>query len=157
MLKPGDPLPDLTLPGASGPVRLGSLLADRALVVYFYPRDNTPGCTTEACSFRDSHEAFVAAGATVVGISEDDATSHEAFKAKHRLPFTLLSDPGGAAARAFGVGKSFLGLLPGRVTFVFDRNGVVQHVFDSQLRASAHVSEALGVVERLARAAAPAP
>ena len=156
MLKPGDTLPELTLPGAGGPVRLASLLGPRALVIYFYPKDDTPGCTVEACSFRDSHEAFATAGATVVGISEDDAASHEKFKAKHRLPFTLLSDPGGAAARAFGVKKSFLGLLPGRVTFVFDSRGVVQHAFDSQLRASAHVSEALGVVERLARATAPA-
>ena len=157
MLRSGAPLPDVTLPGPSGPVPLKSLLGDRALVIYFYPKDDTPGCTVEACSFRDSHEAFVTAGATVVGVSEDGAESHEQFKARYWLPFTLVSDPGGAAARAFGVKKSFLGLLPGRVTFVIDPQGVVRHVFDSQLRASAHVTEALAVVTRLARPGHPAP
>jgi peroxiredoxin Q/BCP len=152
MLKPGDRLPDLTLPGeGDAQVRLHDRVGQRALVIYFYPKDDTPGCTVEACSFRDSHEAFVQAGAEVIGISADDARSHEKFKAKHRLPFTLLSDPTGAAAAAFGVKRSFLGLLPGRVTFVVDTQGVVQHAFDSQLRASAHVTEALGVVERLSK------
>jgi len=157
MLTSGDKIPDVTLTGPSGPVPLSSLLGPGALVLYFYPKDDTPGCTAEACTFRDSHEAFVSAGATVVGISEDGAESHEKFKAKYRLPFTLLSDPGCAAARAFGVKRSFLGLLPGRVTFVIDAQGVIQHAFDSQLRASAHVTEALGVVSRLAGTAAPAP
>ena len=154
MLKRGDRLPDLTLPGEGGtPVRLHDRVGTRALVIYFYPKDDTPGCTAEACSFRDSHEAFVQAGAEVIGISADDAGSHEKFKAKYRLPFTLLSDPTGEAAAAFGVKRSFLGLLPGRVTFVVDTSAVVQHVFDSQLRASAHVTEALGVVARLSPAA----
>jgi peroxiredoxin Q/BCP len=157
MLKPGDPIPDVTLTGPDGPVEIRSLLGPRALVLYFYPKDDTPGCTAEACSFRDSHEAFVTAGATVVGVSEDGAESHAQFTAKHRLPFTLLSDRGGAVAKAFGVKRSFLGLLPGRVTFVIDAEGVVQHAFDSQLRASAHVTEALAVVTRLAGAGAPAP
>ena len=101
-------------------VSLESLMGQKTLVLYFYPKDETPGCTVEACTFRDQYEDFVAAGAEVIGVSADDAASHEAFKAKHRLPFRLLTDPGGLAAKAFGVKKT-LGLLPGRVTFVIDR------------------------------------
>jgi peroxiredoxin Q/BCP len=124
------------------------LVGQKTLVLYFYPKDDTPGCTAEACSFRDSYEDFTAAGAEVVGVSSDGADSHEAFKSKHRLPFTLLSDPKGEAAKAMGVKKTF-GLLAGRVTFVIDRQGVVRHRFDSQLRATRHVEEALAIVKSL--------
>jgi peroxiredoxin Q/BCP len=124
------------------------------LVLYFYPKDDSPGCTAEACSFRDSYEAFVQAGAQVVGVSADDAASHQAFKARNHLPFTLLSDPGGVAAKALGVKKTF-GLIAGRVTFVIDRAGVVQHRFDSQLQVNKHVEEALALVKRLEAKTAP--
>lgn len=151
-LQPGDPMPDLTLPGPSGPVRLRDRLGERTLVVYFYPKDETAGCTAQACSFRDSYEDFTAAGAEVIGISGDSVSSHESFARHHRLPFLLLSDPEGAARTAFGVGKT-LGLLPGRVTFVIDRDGVIRHTFDSQIRVGKHVADALAVVKRLQRAA----
>ncbi|MEW6433771.1 MAG: peroxiredoxin [Myxococcota bacterium] len=134
-------------------VSLASLLGRKTIVLYFYPKDETPGCTAEACSFRDHYEDFVAAGAEVIGVSSDDAASHEAFKAKHRLPFRLLSDPAGLAAQAFGVKKT-LGLLPGRVTFVIDRQGVIRHRFDSQLRVKKHVAEALALVKALEAKAA---
>ena len=147
MLKPGDAMPETTLVGAEGPVKLRERIG-KPMVVYFYPKDETYGCTKEACSFRDSYEDFVAAGADVIGISRDDATSHASFKQHHRLPFTLLSDPGGKVATAWGV-KGF-GPIPGRVTFVFDKSGTCRHRFDSQIRIGKHVDEALSVVKQLA-------
>jgi peroxiredoxin Q/BCP len=147
--QPGSAMPDTTLVGTDGPVQLRDKIG-KPLVVYFYPKDETYGCTKEACAFRDQYEDFVGAGAEVIGISRDDAKSHADFKSHHKLPFTLLSDPGGKIASAWGV-KSMLG-LPGRVTFVFDREGVLRHRFDSMIRFGKHVDEALEVVKRLARA-----
>ncbi len=145
----GDAVPAVTFTRADGTtVDVKELVGQKTVVLYFYPKDETPGCTAEACSFRDQYEEFKAAGAEVIGVSTDDGTSHEAFKQKYRLPFTLLSDPNGTAARAFGVKKMF-GLLPGRVTFVIDRGGVIRHRFDSQVRVKAHVSEALQIVRSL--------
>jgi thioredoxin-dependent peroxiredoxin len=149
MLNVGDPMPDVSLVGDAGPIRLRDKLGTKALVVYFYPKDETYGCTIEACSFRDSYEDFVTSGADVIGVSRDDATSHAGFKANHRLPFTLLSDPGGKVGAAWGVKA---GLIPGRVTFVFDKDGVCRHRFDSKIRFGKHVDEALEVVKRLSAA-----
>lgn len=151
-LKPGDSMPDLTLPGKDGDVRLRDYLGKQTLVVYFYPKDETPGCTAEACSFRDSYEDFARAGAEVIGISSDSVASHEAFASHHRLPFVLLSDPRGDAQKAFGVTKTF-GLIAGRVTFVIDRGGTIRHAFSSQVRVGKHVNEALEVVRKLEQAA----
>ena len=151
MLQPGDRMPDVTLPGADGDVRLHDLAKDKALVVYFYPKDETAGCTAQACSFRDSYEDFKAAGAEVIGISDDSVASHESFAKHHRLPFILLSDPGGTARKAFGVGKT-LGLINGRATFVVDRSGVIRHVFESQLRIGKHIDEALAKIKTLVHA-----
>jgi peroxiredoxin Q/BCP len=145
----GSPIPDVTLTGPAGPVRVRDLLGDRALVLYFYPKDETPGCTAQACAFRDQYQDFTDAGAEVVGVSAQDAASHESFQQHHRLPFKLLSDPGGAGAKAFGVKKTF-GIIAGRVTFVIDRAGVVRLRFDSQLNARRHIGEALTVVKQLA-------
>jgi thioredoxin-dependent peroxiredoxin len=157
-LQEGDAVPDVTLKGTGGaPVRLRDLLGDKALVVYFYPRDDSPGCTAQACSLRDQYQDFTDAGADVVGISSDSEESHEKFVAKHRLPFRLLSDPDGAARKAFGVGASFLGLLPGRVTFVADKGGTIRYVFDSQMQVKKHAEGALEVVRSLVGQAAGAP
>src|SRR6188768_604683 len=137
MLQPGDRIPDLTLPGPGGaPTNLVELATKKTLVVYFYPKDETLGCTVEACSFRDSYEDFTAAGAEVVGISDDSTESHESFAKHHRLPFVLLSDPGGKARDAFGVKPSAFGLIKGRVTFVVDRGGVIRMAFESQVRVN---------------------
>jgi thioredoxin-dependent peroxiredoxin len=145
----GDRAPDFTLPSSTGDkVTLSKLYADKSVVVFFYPKDDTPGCTAEACSFRDRYDSFVEAGAAVVGISSDSLDSHERFASKHKLPMTLLSDEGGKIRALFGV-KATLGLFPGRATFVIDREGVVRHVFVSQLRTGAHVEEALSVVRQL--------
>jgi peroxiredoxin Q/BCP len=148
MLRTGDRAPDFTLPAADGtPVSLASLRG-KVVVVFFYPKDETPGCTREACEFRDSHESFVEAGAEVVGISDDSVASHARFASKHRLPMRLLSDEGGRVRESYGV-KSLFG-LPDRVTFVIDRDGVIRHVFQARLRFGKHVDEALDVVRRLA-------
>lgn len=146
--------PDVSLIGPDGaPVSTASLWQDGTVVLYFYPKDETPGCTKEACTFRDQYEDFVAAGAKVVGVSADPPESHAAFARKHRLPFLLLSDPTGAGRAAFGVEKKF-GLLEGRVTYVIDREGVVRLAFSSSLRMEAHVFEALAEIRRLAPRAA---
>jgi thioredoxin-dependent peroxiredoxin len=142
----GDAMPDVTLIGDEGPVRLRDKIG-KALVVYFYPKDETYGCTVEACGFRDSYQAFTDAGADVIGISKDDADSHKGFKTHHRLPFTLLTDEGGKVGSAWGVSS-----LAGRVTYVFDKQGVLRHKFESRLRFSKHVDEALAMVKRLATA-----
>jgi peroxiredoxin Q/BCP len=145
-LNTGDPMPDSTLVGEQGLLNLRDKIG-KPLVVYFYPADETYGCTIEACSFRDQYEDFVAAGAEVIGISRDDTSSHAKFKANHKLPFTLLSDPGGKVSKTWGL-RTVLG-IPARVTFVFDAQGVVRHRFESRIRFGKHVDEALEVVKRL--------
>jgi len=148
-LEPGDKLPTFSLPNHDGEtVRSEDLTGRGPFVVYFYPRDDTPGCTVEACAFRDEFEAFTEAGAAVYGVSADTPDQHRTFREKHNLPFTLLSDRDGTLSKAFGVKRSF-GILPGRVTWVFDADGVVQHRFASQLQPRRHVTEALEVVRRL--------
>lgn len=148
----GDVAPDFSLQDQEGrTVSLSELLAGPrpCLVVYFYPKDDTPGCTAEACSFRDAYAVFTDAGAEVVGISSDDVDAHKAFAAKFRLPFRLLADRGGQVRGDYGVKKT-LGLIDGRVTFIIDRGGVVRHVFSSQVRPKKHVDEALQIVRKLA-------
>ena len=145
----GETAPDFTKTTQSGEsISLSQFRGDKAVVLYFYPKDETPGCTAEACTFRDNYEDFVEAGAVVIGVSQDSEKSHQSFTEHHRLPFLLVSDGDKAMQKAYSVPKT-LGLLPGRVTFVIDREGKVQHVFNSQLNAKKHVSEALSVVKRL--------
>jgi peroxiredoxin Q/BCP len=147
----GDQAPDFTLPDQNGtPVRLSDLLKGRAVVLYFYPKDDTPGCTAEACTFRDQYAIFKDAGAEVVGVSSDTADSHQKFAEKYRLPFVLVSDGDGALRKRYGVPTTF-GLLPGRVTYIIGRDGVVRHIFSSQMQAEKHVSEALKTLQTMAQ------
>ena len=146
----GDPAPDLALPDASGRTVRLSDFRGRPVVLYFYPGDFTPGCTVEACAFRDAYDAFAEAGVAVIGISGDAADRHAAFAERFSLPFILLSDTSGDARAAYGVPRT-LGLLPGRVTYLIDREGVVRHVFSSQLRPRSHAQTALRVLGELAR------
>jgi peroxiredoxin Q/BCP len=148
-IQTGDKAPDFTLQSQSGePVRLYDRLGERAVVLYFYPKDNTRGCTAEACAFRDSHEVFTDAGAEVIGVSSDSVERHVAFAGRHRLPFTLLSDQGGQVRKSYGV-PTVLGVIPGRVTYVIDRQGTVRHVFNSMTGIDQHVNEALEVVREI--------
>lgn len=140
----GDRFPSFTLPDQTGKAfRLDDVLDKGAVVLFFYPKDGTPGCTREACSFRDASEDFLKAGALVAGISSDDRASHGRFAAEHGLGYPLLEDVGGALRKQVGVPRSMLGLVEGRVTYVLDRTGIVRHVFDSMLGVNQHVEEAL--------------
>jgi peroxiredoxin Q/BCP len=117
-------------------------------VLYFYPKDDTPGCTAESCAFRDQYEVFKVAGAEVIGISGDSSESHQKFAAKYNLPFTLLSDKGDQVRKLYGATTAF-GFIPGRVTYVIDQEGVVQYVFDSMLNFKGHVEETLKTLQEL--------
>jgi peroxiredoxin Q/BCP len=144
----GDRAPLIALPDAEGIERRSDQLDGKALVLFFYPKDDTPGCTAEACAFRDSYGDLQALGAEVWGVSGDDAASHRRFAGRHQLPFPLLVDSGNGLRRAFGV-PAVLGLLPGRVTYVIDGGGVIRHVFNNLLDGAAHRREALEVLRQL--------
>ena len=130
MVREGEPAPDFTLRSDAGEDVTLSDLRGRPVVLYFYPKDDTPGCTTQACSFRDAYGEFEERGAVVLGVSPDTESSHARFKAKHDLPFTLLADPGHEVAETYGVwvernsyGKKSMGIK--RSTFVIDEEGNV--------------------------------
>lgn len=145
----GDSAPLFSLPDQHGKIiSLSDFIGKKPIVLFFYPKDDSAGCTIEACAFRDSYTAFQEAGAEVIGISANTEKSHEAFANKHRLPYILLSDTNRIVRKAFGVPTTF-GILDGRVTYVIDQDGVVQHVFNSQANLLSHISEALAVVKKL--------
>lgn len=149
-IKTGDKIPSFVLPDQNGQkVDIDNLIGKSNLVIYFYPKDDTPGCTAEACSFRDQFADFDDAGANVIGISSDSVKKHKQFAEKHNLPFTLLSDVNKKVRKAFGVPSDMLGLLPGRVTYIVDKKGVVKHVFNSQFNATKHVGEAIKILKQL--------
>jgi peroxiredoxin Q/BCP len=148
MIRPGNRAPEVLLMTTAGPKKLSDFLGRKTVVLYFYPKDETAGCTIEACTFRDAYEDFVAAGAEVIGVSRDNLASHDSFKEHHRLPFILASDDG-SAERAFDVERGLFGLIPGRVTFVIDKDGFVRDAFSSQVRMKAHVERALQLVRTL--------
>lgn len=148
-IQKGDKCPSFSLKDQHGEnVNIDDLIGKENLVIYFYPKDDSPGCTKQACSFRDSFEDFKVAGARVIGISSDDEKSHKKFAEKHDLPFTLLADSQKQVRKQFGVPTNLLGFIPGRVTYIIDKKGVVQGVFNSQLNFDKHVSEALKVLEK---------
>jgi peroxiredoxin Q/BCP len=145
----GSPAPDFELPDQNGKIVTLRRFRGRNIVLFFYPKDDTTGCTIEACRFRDDFERFIEVDAEVIGISDDSSELHEKFISKYKLPYTLLSDKGGRVRKLYGVKKTF-GIIPGRVTFVIDREGVVKHVFSSQSSPARHVDEALGVLSAIA-------
>lgn len=148
-LSVGDAAPDFTLPSQTGElVNLKEILRKKEIVLYFYPKDNTPGCTTEAGAFRDSYEIFKQFGAEVMGVSSDTVESHRGFATKCDLPFTLLSDAGGKVRKLYSVPSTF-GLFPGRVTYIIDTKGIVRHIFSSQMNPKKHVDEAVGVLRSI--------
>ena len=146
-IKVGDRVPNFSLPSQTGTtVNVSNLIGKKSLVIYFYPKDDTPGCTAESCAFRDSYEVFTDAGAEVIGISADSPQSHQQFAQKYNLPFTLLSDSDNRVRKLFGV-PATLFVLPGRVTYIIDKEGIVRHIFDSMLDFKAHVTESLNTIK----------
>ena len=153
----GDKAPGFTLESQTGEnVTLSDFLGKKNVVLYFYPKDETPGCTREACTFRDSYELFTDLGAEVIGVSADTVDSHKAFAEHHNLPFTLLSDLDNNVRKLYGA-TSTLGFIPGRVTFIIDKKGVVRHLFSSQLQPEKHVEEAKEVLKKINEEEKPKP
>ena len=148
-VKVGSVAPDFTLLSQSGEMTsLDDFLGHKPVVLFFYPKDDTPGCTKQVCAFRDNYEQFGKLDAEVIGISSDSVESHRGFAAKHRLPYTLASDEGGKVRKLYGVPNT-LGLFPGRVTYVIDREGIVRHIFSSQVGIDRHVEDALEALESI--------
>ncbi len=148
-IKVGDKAPDFSLKSGSGEtVALADFKGKKSVVLFFYPKDETSVCTKEACAFRDQFQVFKDLGAEVIGVSSDSEQSHKEFTEHHKLPYTLLSDQGGNLRKTYGV-PSTMGIIPGRVTYVIDKNGIVKHVFNSQMEGEKHVTEAIATLKKL--------
>lgn len=148
-LQIGDKIPNFTAKDTNGDdFDSTTIVGQKPVVIYFYPKDNTPGCTAQACSFRDQYEDFKDLGAEVIGISGDTVASHEKFAKRYKLPFLLLSDNLGKLRKLFGVKTNLLGLIPGRVTYVADKTGTIQLIFDSMM-ATKHIPKALDFLKKL--------
>src|SRR5215203_208219 len=147
----GSKAPNFTLPSQSGElVSFRDSLGEKPVVLFFYPKDDTPWCTKEACTFRDEYEQFSELDTEVIGISSDSVDSHKSFAEKHNLPYTLLSDKGEKVRRLYNVPNTF-GLFPGRVTYVIDQEGIVRRVFSSQIGVERHVAEAVSFLSAPSR------
>lgn len=154
LIEEGDAAPNFTAMGSNGKtVSLSDYRGKNVVVLFFYPKDGSPICTSEACAFRDSYEDFVKAGAVVIGVSNDSQASHREFAERNRLPFLMIADQDGTLKRLYSVTNALF-VLPGRVTFVIDRDGIVRQKFRSELFGSQHATEALATVRKLT--AAPA-
>jgi peroxiredoxin Q/BCP len=150
-VKAGDSAPDFTLPNQSGQtVSLGDIIGKKIIVLYFYPKDFSMGCTAEACAFRDSYEVFKDAGAEVIGVSSQSVDSHKRFALANSLPFILLSDEDGKVRKLYGA-TSMFGLMAGRVTYIIDNKGIVRNVFSSQLNPAKHIEEALRIIKEISK------
>lgn len=146
----GHPCPEFSLPNQDGKdVPISSYIGEKILVIYFYPKDNTAGCTAQACSFRDAYQDLVDLGAEVIGISSDKIETHALFADKHRLPYPLLSDHKGIVRKLFGVPTNLFGVIPGRVTYVIDRHGIVRKIINSQLNIQSHVNGVKKIIHKL--------
>ena len=147
-LKVGDQVPDFSLSDQSGVIRTRKEFAGKPLVIFFYPKDDTPGCTVEVCGFRDKYDLFKILGAEVCGVSNGDESSHLGFYNKNQLQYPLLCDKNNSLRKTFGVRK-FLGLVDGRVTYIIDSKGTIRHIFEDLLDGPAHIKEALRVLKDL--------
>jgi peroxiredoxin Q/BCP len=143
----GDSLPNFTAFKQDGTIFTSQHIQNKPVVIYFYPKDNTPGCTSQACSFRDAYQDFQDLGAEVIGVSGDSIRSHQGFQQKYKLPFILLSDENRKLRKLFGVPTALFGLIPGRVTYVFNSKGVCIYIFDS-LNAKNHITKALIALQK---------
>jgi len=150
MIQIGDKCPDFQLPDAIGQmIQISEFIGKKKLVIYFYPKDDTPGCTKEACSFRDSYEDFKNFDCEVIGISSDDEQKHAAFASRHKLPFILLSDKDKVARKLFGVPGNLFGLIPGRVTYIIGLDGIVKGIYNSQTNPLGHIEKALELIKSM--------
>jgi thioredoxin-dependent peroxiredoxin len=148
-IKVGDIIPSFLSKDVNGNIfDIQNYIGQKPLVIYFYPKDNTPACTAQACSFRDQYQDFTDLGAEVIGISSDNEKSHENFASKYKLPFILLSDNDKKIRKLFDVPSGLFGLIPGRVTYVTDKQGKVVLIFDSMLAAK-HISKALEAIKKI--------
>jgi len=149
MIKVGERAPDFTLPSQLGDnVTLSEYFGKKNVVLYFYPMDESSGCTREACKFRDNYDVFTSLGAEVLGVSSQSVQSHKSFATHHGLPFILLSDVKNEVRKLFGVSSS-MGIIPGRVTFIIDKRGIIRRAFSSQFQPEKHIEEALEVLKKL--------
>ena len=149
-LKIGSKIPNFTAKDTNGNTfESNSIIGKKPVVVYFYPKDDTLGCTAQACSFRDQYEDFTDLGAEVIGVSSDTVDSHQKFAKHYKLPFTLLSDSNKKLRTLFGVPSGLFGLIPGRVTYVADANGIIKLIFDNSLMATKHIPKALASIKKL--------
>lgn len=150
MIQIGDNCPVLKLKNQFGEeFEISNVLGNKILVIYFYPKDDTPGCTKEACSFRDRFEEFKDLGCEVIGISSDSQEKHKEFSEKHKLPFILLADTKQEVRKSFGVPGSLFGLIPGRVTYIVGKDKKIKGIFNSLLNPIGHIEHALGLVKGL--------
>ncbi|MGE5556844.1 MAG: peroxiredoxin [Methanocella sp.] len=150
-VKVGDKAPDFTLPSQMGDnVSLNEYIGKKNIVLFFYPKDESPGCTKEVCSFRDSYQQLTDLGAEVLGVSGQSVESHAAFASHYGLPFLLLSDVDNKVRNLYGV-PATMGIIPGRVTYIIDKKGFVRHIFNSQTQATRHVEEAKRSLEDLVK------
>jgi thioredoxin-dependent peroxiredoxin len=141
----GSAVPEFILPDQNGHAfNIKDYIGKKNLVIFFYPKDDTPGCTREACYFRDQYEIFKEADAMIIGISGQSVKSHRSFAEKHKLNYTLLSDQKGWVRKMFGAPAH--GLIPGRVTYIVDKTGTIIYIFNSMTEATRHVDEALRIL-----------
>lgn len=146
----GDRCPQFTLPDQNGELfDISTLIGKKILVIYFYPKDETGGCTAEACGFRDNYEDFANLNCEIIGISSDSIQSHERFAARHQLNFRLLADEKKSVRKQFGVPSNLFGLIGGRVTYIVDQEGIVQHIHNSLTDPDSHIKNAYIFVQRL--------
>ncbi len=147
-LKVGDKMPNFSAKDTNGnEFDSQTIIGKHPVVIYFYPKDDTPGCTLQACTFRDQYEDFKELGAAVIGISSDSVASHQKFAKHYKLPFLLLSDENKKLRKLFEVPNDLLGLIPGRVTYVADKEGVILLVFNS-MSSKIHIKNALDVLKK---------
>ena len=148
-LQIGDKVPNFTAIDTNGNLfDSNEVIGKKPVVVYFYPKDNTRVCTEQACAFRDQYEDFKSIGAEVIGVSGDSLKSHQKFASRYKLPFILLSDSDKKLRKLFGVPNDLLGLIPGRVTYVADKDGIVQLIFNS-MSGKIHIEKALEILKRM--------
>lgn len=144
----GDKVPTFSLLNQDGVLVEINESIGKPMVIYFYPKDDTPGCTKEACKFRDEFENFSDLGALVIGISADSVESHKQFEEKYNLPFTLLADTNNKVRKQFGVPNNLF-VIPGRVTYVINKEGIVSYMFNSQFGAEKHIDNTLKKLKEL--------